>query len=300
MPSPKSSVGTADTKLLKEIRDTFDYFCERWSDIRNEAKKDMRFVSGDPWEPSEKRARQDGEGNWIRPCLVMDELSQYTNQVINGVRQNKRTGKVTPQGSGANDKTALNLEDIIRGIEYGSQAQQAYITGLENIVNRSYGAWEICTEYQSDEDDGPESFNQVLTVERIANPDTVYPDPDCKKADFSDMMKCFRITSMPHDVFKTKYPDAEIMDFDSEHMEQAPKWIKLKEIQVGAYWKGKIISKTLVLVDGGDEGPTTHYKDELPKDFKGSILKERKCQHREVTDRKSTRLNSSHRCISYA
>lgn len=283
MPDPKSSVGTKDTALLKEIRDTFDYFCTRWSDIRTEAKRDMRFVSGDPWEPSEKRARQDGEGNWIRPCLVMDELSQYLNAVINNVRQNKRTGKVLPIGAGANDKTASNLEDIIRGIEYGSKAQDAYITGLENQINRSYGAWEVCTEYESDEDDGPRSFNQVLCVKRIANPDTVYPDPDCKEADFSDMMKCFHVTSISHDSFKAKYPNAEIRDFDSEAIQQeAPKWIKLKEIQVGAYWKVKITTRTLVLVDGGAEGPTTHYKDELPEGFKGTILKERRCEQRQV------------------
>jgi hypothetical protein len=282
MPNARSSVGTGDEKLLKEIRDTFDYFVTRWSDTRSEAKKDMKFVAGDPWEPSEKRARQDGEGNWVRPCLVMDELSQYLNQVINNVRQNKRTGKVIPEGAGANDKTAENLENIIRGIEYGSKAQAAYITGLENQIQRSYGAWEICTEYESNENAGPRSFNQVLCVKRIANPDTVYPDPDAKEADFSDMMKCFKVTSISHDSFKAKYPDAEIRDFDSEHMEAAPRWIKLKEIQVGEYWKIKIKPRTLVLVDGGAEGPTTHWKDELPKNFNGAILKERKCEQRQV------------------
>ena len=275
---PESSVGTHNTALLKEIRDTFDYFSTRWADIRAEANKDMKFVSGDPWEPSEKRARQDGEGNWIRPCLVLDELGQYLNQFVNGVRQNKRTGKVLPKGNGANDESANRLQGIIRGIEYASKAQSAYITGLESAAMQSMGAWEVCSEYESSENDGPGSFNQVLCIKRIANVNTVYPDPDAKEADFSDMKKCFKVTSISHDSFKAKYPDAEIRDFDSEHMEAAPRWIKLKEIQVGEYWKVKIKARTLVLVDGGDEGPTTHYKDELPKDFKGKILKERRCE----------------------
>lgn len=120
---------------------------------------------------------------------------------------------------------------------------------------QSMGAWEVCSEYESSENDGPGSFNQVLCIKRIANVNTVYPDPDAKEADFSDMKKCFKVTSISHDSFKAKYPDAEIRDFDSEHMEAAPRWIKLKEIQVGEYWKVKIKARTWFLLMAATKAP---------------------------------------------
>jgi len=70
----------------KEVRDRFNYMVMRWQDIRREAATDMRFMTGDPWPQGERDARS----AMNRLCLSFDELSQYINQLVNGVRQNKR------------------------------------------------------------------------------------------------------------------------------------------------------------------------------------------------------------------
>ena len=90
-----SKVGRQDEALLKEIRENFEYALRYWKEIREEGDTDMRYVSGDPWDESEKKLREAQK----RPCLVFDELNQYTNQLINDVRQNKRAVKVDPTGS---------------------------------------------------------------------------------------------------------------------------------------------------------------------------------------------------------
>src|SRR3974390_231982 len=96
--------------LLKEIRENFDYDMDMWKDIRQAGTEDMRYVSGDPWPPAERTERE----KMNRPCLVFDELSQYTNQLVNEIRQNKRSVKVLPAGNGSSEDSAENRANIIR------------------------------------------------------------------------------------------------------------------------------------------------------------------------------------------
>jgi Phage P22-like portal protein len=252
--------------FLKDCLDRFDYFKDRWHDIREASKEDMRYVSGDPWDPKEKRARQAVN----RPCLVMDELGQYVNAPINEVRQNPRAVQVIPEGSGANDKTANHRANIIRGIEYRSEAQQAYITGFENAIQRSYGYWRINTQFVADS-----SFDQEIVIRRIPNPDTVYLDPDCKHADCSDGKDAFVIDLKPKREFQKRWPKAKMVDFTIDIQEALPSWIKEDEIQVAEYWKSEEKERKLLLVDGGRTGPLAMFEDELPTGFSGKIMKDR-------------------------
>jgi hypothetical protein len=48
---------TKDSDLLQRIRDNFKYYSEAWRDIREEAKIDMQYISGDPWDPKEREIR---------------------------------------------------------------------------------------------------------------------------------------------------------------------------------------------------------------------------------------------------
>lgn len=268
-----SSVGTKDEKLLKEIRENFAYASDQWRDIRDEAKKDIRYISGDPWEPKEKEERDDTG----RPYLALDELNQYVNQLINDVRAQKRAVKVIPDGEGANDKSSENRGNIIRGIEYRSNAQAAYICAFENAAQRSYGYIGIRPEYENDK-----SFNQVLCIKRIPNPDMVLPDPDTKKQDGSDMRWCFELDFIPRKQFERRYPDAEVKDFTPEDIELAPEWISDRHVLVAAYWKIKIKYRTLLQVEGPDGDPVSVYKDELKKGEKPKVLNERKCEEKQL------------------
>jgi len=239
---------------VEEIRRRFDYHTLEWQDIRDEAKIDMRFATGDPWEPNERNSRE-GMG---RLCLDFDELGQYINQLINGVRQNKRAPKVTPTGNGANDKTAEMLAGLIKAIGYKSNANTARVTAFENAAMRSYGYTKIVREYVSDDSD-----DQELRIRRIPNPDVISLDPDAKEADFSDMEDAFELDQLTKSAFKSRFPDAEVVDFSSSHMEIAPTWIKEDQIQIATYWKAHINKRTRYRLDSEDEPEI--YADELPE-----------------------------------
>lgn len=247
--------------LLKEIRDDFTYYCDEWREIREEAKTDMRYVAGDPWDPKDRQFREDHD----RPCMTWDELSPYINQLVNDPRQNKRAIKVSPAGAGADDDTAELRGNIIRAIEYNSKAQSAYTTGFQGAAERSYGYWRIGKRFVSGET-GAARFNQELYIGRIPNPDTVYPDPDCKEIDTSDAMGYFVTDSVRRKDFKRRFPSATITDFTGDHEAEAPGWVTEKIVRVAEAWRVDMMRKTLHLVEN-KEGPTVLFEDELPLEF---------------------------------
>lgn len=247
-----SKVGTADEALLKEIRDNFDYCVKFWKEMRDEGNTDMRYASGDPWDPKDRAARIAAG----RPCVAFDELNQYLNQLINDVRQNKRAVKVDPTGSGATDKTAEFRGNLIRQIEYASRAQAVYSSVMENVVQRGYGYARVSKRYVS-----PDSFDQELVVRPIANPNTVWPDPDAKQTDRSDMGFCFVADMMRQSKFKKCWPKATVTDFSTEQMRDLPMWVKDDFIQVAEYWKVEKSERTLLSLDLG--GGLHVFEDEL-------------------------------------
>jgi hypothetical protein len=236
-------------ELLEEARDNFDFAQGEWQDIRDEGKEDMRFIAGDPWDPEERRIRENAK----RPVWAFDELGQYVNQAINAIREQKRSIKVIPKGDGATDKTAEYRQGRIREIEERSNAQYAYITAYENAISRSYGYFGVTTRFRSDD-----SFELEAAFRTIPNPDTVLFDPDYKEADQSDAGFCFVTDIVRRRNYKEKFPGAEVADFTDAHMKAAPKWITETGVQTAEYWKVKKKPRTLLLL-----GNDLRYLDEF-------------------------------------
>lgn len=283
-----SNPKTSEEKLLKRIRDRFERGVEEWSDIRAEGDKDMLYIAGDPWEGKEKAARKD-EG---RPAMVFDELGQYVNQLINDVRMNPHSVKVTarggnPFGPDSKDKQAAVRADIIRNVEYTSNGKSAYLTGFENAAQRSYGYWRITRKYTDDK-----SFEQELCIKRLPYPNNVIFDPDYKEADASDIKWAFVVEQMPRDEYTRKYPKAEVVDFSTELMSLVPKWVKEREIQVAEYWEVQETPGELVMVENATGERIVVTGDEFSAGLKAAResgveppreLKRRKTTTRQIT-----------------
>jgi hypothetical protein len=233
-----------DDDILEELKDRYADATSQWADIREEGAKDMRAVSGDPW-PKEDRDQRDDNG---RPCLSLDELGQYTNQVINDVRSNKRGITVTPRGNGANDATAKFRQGKIRDIEYQSNAQQAYTTMLENAVQRGYGYLRIKAQYCSPD----KGFDQELVIEPVVNPDLVTPDPDHIRTDGKDLSFLFYEERRGLKQFAREFPDATIRNFDHATIQSSRSWIAGDSLRLAEYWtKEPQAKRTLLLLKPG-------------------------------------------------
>jgi len=226
----KQTGESPEDKLLREIREDYTYFRDYWRENHEEAKVDLRYVSGDPWESDERRAREDNG----RPVLCPDELEQYLNATINNLRQNKRAIKVNPAGASAQDKDADTRSAIIRGIEYKSNAQAAYTNAFEGAINCGFGFFRISTKQAG------KNGEVEPCIKIIENPLSVMMDPNAKEADFSDQRTCFVMDVMRQSSFSEKYPNAKKTSFTAEDQTIAPGWFQGENIVVAEYWRASV------------------------------------------------------------
>jgi hypothetical protein len=235
MAEQDTDIGTKNDALLKRIRERYTYAMDKWRRNRTEGQKNMRYVSGDPWDDEDRNARKQ------RPTVCADQLNQFVNQVVNTARQNPRGIIVDPAGDGATEQLAEYRENRIRAIEYGSNAAQAYINGLQAATERNIGYWKVGRIFVSDETD-----EQEIVILPILNPDAILIDPDYKELDASDIKWAFELDKLTLEEFEREYPDAEKRSFAADDFGgDESNWFDGKSIVVASYWEIQTSQKTV-------------------------------------------------------
>ena len=82
--------------VIERAKKFFDRVVAYEAEQRKAEIDDIRFVGLlDQWPANIKQIReQDPQG--ARPCLVVDKVNQYKNQIVNNIRQNRAGIKVRP------------------------------------------------------------------------------------------------------------------------------------------------------------------------------------------------------------
>jgi len=251
--------GSADEKLLKQIRTRWDYMVQGWKAIGDAGDLDMAALGPNgPWDPKERAARKKAK----RPCIHLDQLNQYPNTLTNQFRLNPIGVKVEPKGYGATSKTATLRGDRIRGIEYESDAMTVYETALRCAAERGYGVITLETE-----DIAWDSIDQRIKMVRHADPNCVVYDPDCREADSSDMADGFTVWSMPMTEFKQQFGEkATVTDFNINHQLVAPSWVNVdrQTVMVAKYSYYENVKRRIYWVERGNGQPAQKiFKDQL-------------------------------------
>lgn len=240
----------------KEIREAYKDYRNEWEDIYDEGGADMQAISVEgPWT-AEDRQERDSKG---RPCIHLDQINQFLNQVIGNVRKSKRAIKTQPKGNGATDQLAERRAAQIMAIEERSQAQPIYLYAFEGMIQRSYQFARIVTEYDDDS-----SFDQSIWIKGVPNPDTVLFSPAYKQPDASDVPEAFFIDRIPKRDFKKKYPKADVTDFSGAIMgeDNISDWITDHTMQIAEDWKVEHKRSKLLLVEIPGLGPQIFTEDE--------------------------------------
>lgn len=228
------------SELVKTARKRFAEAVDAESDNRDVAIEALNFRHGDQW-PEDIKASREREG---RPCLTLNRIPQYVRNVINDIRMVRPAIKVRPVDSQSDPETANILNGMIRQIEKSCNAESAYDWAAEYAITGGWGYFRITTEYEDEY-----SFNQCIKIERIANPFSVYMDPNRSEPDGSDAKWCFVIDTMSREQFEAKYPDA-----NSEWSEQIGNgmskddWFSKDSVRVAEYWVKEEEEYTISLV----------------------------------------------------
>lgn len=251
--------------IVAEAKERFEYIESVDSDNRKSAREAIRFVwvKGAQWDASIASQRDLDK----RPCLEINQLPQFVKQVVNDQRQIRPSIKIKPGDIEASEEVAEIEQGLVRGIEYDSNADSIYDSAFESAVTGGRGYWRVVTDYESER-----SFDQVIKLQRIPDPDTVRLDPDYVMPDAGDIRYGFVTESLGKEEFGQKHPDAEPASWDG--IDEV--WIDGDRVIVCDYFRKVYTKRLLVLMRNG----TTMWKEDLDKlpMLKPAVIAERETE----------------------
>ncbi len=232
--------GKVDEKYVPEGFDSVEDFLQdmreqyeadlRFDDTnREQALDDKKFAAGEQWDPIVLEQRKG------LPCLVINNIPQFTAQLVGDWRESRKAIKVVPSND-EDVEIASVRSDLIRAIEMQSRASRVYDSAFESLVQCGDGAFRISVEYARDD-----VFDQDIFVRPIEDClsvvwDRYSVDPtgrDAKRVIVND-----RIGKKEYDrKWPDKTPDA--LECDSGLISQISTagWVDESSYRVSEYWR---------------------------------------------------------------
>ena len=247
----KQSIVDIARKRYQRARDAYDT-------LRQQAIADTRFVMGDSennwqWPEDVYTSRAEVQK---KPCLTINLTAQHCNQIINSIRQNRPSGRVLPVDNLADPDTAEILGGLCRSIQSYSNADTAHDIAAEHAIYGGEGYWRVLTEYETET-----SFDQVITIRPLVNPQLVYIDPDAIEPDRSDAKWGFIFEDLSPEECRLEFPD---LDPSSWAQDGDRGWVQKDMIRIAEYFYCDFVPDTLLLLGDG----TTALKSKLPEGAK--------------------------------
>lgn len=247
-------MATDSDSIISEATIKYKKAKDGWSDIFTQAKKDLHFISDEPYAQwNEQEAA--GRTKVNRPVLTIDQLGQFIHQVTNDIRMNTPTINVVPDGDGADLETAEIYKGLIKAIEYNSKADIAYDTAVDFSVKSSIGFIRVDHDFTA----SSEKWEQELIIKRVVNPQSIFLDPDSTEADGSDAKFAFALEEMTKKEFEKCWPKATALSFGDDNPNKNPN--DSDKIVIAEYFVLETSDKELGLKDDGTI-------EEVVKDFK--------------------------------
>lgn len=261
MAKEKKKVGTsAHDDFVADAKSEFERIAEIEADNRQAFDDDLRFARhGEQWpEGIEAQRTLDG-----RPCLTINRMQSIIRQVVNDSRQNKPSIKCHPIDDGADVETAKVLDGLFRNIEHISDADVAYDTAVEYAASGGFGYMRVGIDYASED-----AFDLDIMIERVANPLSIYGDPDSTRADSSDWEMAFVVDRFTKSQFQRKWGEKSEVSWDDEAWQKAgSSWRDGDSVQVAEYWHCEYVERTLQQFTDIQDGSVHVYDTE---DFQAS------------------------------
>ncbi len=254
----------SDYDLIGDAKARFKEAYDAIDVNRGEMLDDLNFLNGDQWPNALKNDREaDG-----RPCLVINKMQAFVDQVIGDLRRNTPSIVIKPVDDNSDVETADILTGLIRNIQVQSDAEIVYDTAAEHSIVCGEGSFRVITEYSDDD-----TFDQDIRIRRLKNSFQVFWDPNAVMWDKADARYCFVTERIAKDEFEQLYPDKATMPAEGGR-DKDPYWGDDHTIRIAEYWRKKPVKKTMRLYRNviTDEEITT---DEELDEMNWSVLRER-------------------------
>lgn len=248
-----------DIELLAKIRLRYQDGVGAFEENRRMHSEDLNFVynseSMGQWDPVVLEARRG------KPNYTFNRVIGPVNIVVADMRQTRPAGKVRPTNEAATQATADVLGGLMRSIEDESRADPIYKNQYKFAVAGGFGAWRLMPEYASED-----SFDQVLRIKDIPNPQTVIWDPECSDACAGDAMWAIVGERVSKEKYRSLFPNAD--SETSFHISRdSYGWFTDKEVRVVEYMERVPFEKEIALYSNGEVHDYTPERKAVEKNF---------------------------------
>jgi len=251
-----------DDDRLRDVKKLFKR-CQEWEQqARSNMDNDVRFANGDAYNMYQWPENIIADRKLVdRPCLTTNIVRQHNLNIVNDMLQNKPGIKYRAVGDGA-DKAAADIwNDIARNIEYESNFPAILDNASRQLVEGGWAYWRIVTEYESED-----TFNQVIRIQGIRDPRTVYTDPDAQAPDKSDMKFAFVFSDIPQEVWNRDYPRWKDISLDATYLDEEYNWVLKDHIRMAEYFYIEYKADKLLLIEDTESGESfTMYESDLSR-----------------------------------
>ena len=209
---------------------------------REQALDDKKFSAGEQWDPIVLRQR---EG---LPCLVINNIPQFTAQIVGDWREARAAIKVIPSNDEDTDVASVR-SDIVRSIEAQSRADRVYDSAFESLVQCGDGAYRISVEYARND-----VFDQDLFIRPIEDALSVVWDRFSVDPTGRDAKRCFVSDKIPKKEFIRKYGNIPASRLDDTTLMADlvnDGWSDDECYQVTEYWRLIERQRLMGLFEGG-------------------------------------------------
>lgn len=209
---------------------------------REQALEDKKFAAGEQWDPIVLEQRRG------LPCLVINNIPQFTAQLVGDWRQSRKAIKVLPENDEDTDIASVR-GDLIRSIEAQSRATRVYDSAFESLVQCGDGAFRISVEYARDD-----VFDQDIYIRPIEDALAVVWDRYSVDPTGRDAKHVFVEDRIPKKEFHRKWGEISPDALDNENFidkSNLSGWVDSDSYRLTEYWRLIERKATLGLFENG-------------------------------------------------
>jgi hypothetical protein len=274
VPAATNEVPLPKIDIVQEAQERLEAAWMQDRENREDAFTDLKFLAGDQW-PNAIRLQREAQN---RPCLTINRLPQFVNQVANGVRMNPPAIKAIPAGGEATQELAEIYTGLFRQIQYRSNATHVFANAVYYAVACGIGHFRLVTDYVDDD-----AFEQEILIKRIQHPLSVFWDPAAVEPSRSDAEYCLVSEMIGRKDFEKRFPDAAMSDFmapSDVNVEGGLFWASRDAVRVCEYWVKRPVERTIARLATGETVDITKVD---PKELgRLAIMAERKVKSHKV------------------
>lgn len=244
----------------------FNLAYDQQQEVRAAVKEDRIFVTvaGGMWD-----------GDWTKnftgkPMMEQDLISREIERIWGEYAQNRVTVNFRPADDATTDKDAELLDGMFRADMEDSDGQEATDNAINDALVGGFGAVRLKTE-EAETDEICEERAKICFEPIFDAEDSVWFDPNSKKADKSDAEWCILLTRMTPQAYEEEFGKSP-STFANPTLYTSYTWFGTDWVYVAKYYVKEEARTELVTFVRPDDGETVEYDKDDVQDVLDDLL----------------------------